>query len=131
MKFDLMGNSQDSLLFCFRQFMVGDRPDCMGTLIFGRGSFLSPSFYGAYAQAKFFAGRFAASSILTGFFYQLGSLRAIRGADQASSPSPQIARAFRRRVRSAAVSARADSLRRSSFSKSRLRFFSLLSSCCN
>jgi hypothetical protein len=52
-----------------------------------------------------------------------GSL-AMWGADHASSPSPQIAAAFFRRTRSAAVSANARSLRANSRSRSLTRFFS-------
>ena len=49
---------------------------------------------------------------------------AIQGADHASSSPPQIAEAFFLRTRSAAVSARALSLRARSRSRSLTRFFS-------
>ena len=103
----------------------------IGTLIFLGGSVLTPAFHCSHTQAQFLTSEFSSGTLLAGFVNQLYGFGAIQGADQASSPSPQIARAFRRKVSSAAVSARADSFRRSSFSSSLLRFFSVFSSCCS
>ena len=131
LKFGASGRFQDSLAFFFGEFMRWGGSTGIGTLIFLGCSVLTPAFHCSHTQAQFFARKFQSGAFLAGFVNQLYGFGAIKGADQASSPSPQIARAFRRKVSSAAVSARADSFRRNSFSSSLLRFFSVFSSCCS
>ena len=75
-----------------------------------------PAMKSPNGYAAFPTGSPEGCSFLPGLFYQLYDFTAILGAGQSSSLSPQIASNFFRRISNAAASARAFSLRCSSFS---------------
>ena len=108
---------QDFSAFGNAQGVGWRRPRRPGSAVGGIGA---PAFKRARAQAEDFGAFALAGSGLHGFVDKKQDFSAIRGTGQASS-SPQIASAFFRSTKRAAVSARAFSLRRNSFSSSRMR----------
>ena len=88
----------------------------MGSLVLLYVSLFAPSLEGSFGYADFSAGFCLGGTARYGFSDQFSCFTAIRGTDQSSSFSPQIAWTFFLSTSRAAASARAFSLRRSSCS---------------
>jgi len=118
----LVANGQDHRFLHRSQCMRRRMFERTGPAILTAGF---PAAIGVGANTQLGTGAFQARAIYARLINQLYSMLAIQGAGQSSS-SPQIARAFFRSVSKAAVSASAASLRWSSRSSCRVRFFSCL-----
>src|SRR5512144_1100897 len=120
-----MAQRQDFSPLCGAQFVRGHWPHRRRSTIGLDGLTLDPALIGADINTQLRAGRLQPCPLATGFLDQLNGLLAIREADQSSSSLPQIASAFFRNTNSAAVSASALFLRRSSRSNAWTRCASL------
>src|SRR5665647_3080675 len=128
--FGLINGLQDQGFFFMGQFMFRFRPFGQWPLILIRCGRVFPALQGSGGHANLRTGHELAGSCIDGFIYQLNDLGAICGAGQSSSSEvPQIASAFFLKTKSAAVSAKADSLRCSSFLTWRSSLWVALSCC--
>ncbi len=104
------------------QLVVRDWPLCKRSLICRRRSLDAPALQSSLADPDLLAGHSLPGACFFGFFDQHAGSSAIRGADQASALSPQIAFAFFLSTSNAAVSASAASFLRSSRSSNLISF---------